>query len=199
MKNKTRKISAWVLWMLMLITSIVSVSAETSIDSVTNWVTVDVQHSLTMTIESETLDLTVDPAINSWRNTWSSAITVSTNAKNGYRIQVRLQDNYWNDWEGVAQLKSASTSTPITWVTWWSDNYFNYATMPDLSDKRSFTNSLDFIDNANWSTRSDSVMWLDTVTNSETHNIYYEVNVDYLTEAANDYTGTVTYRAIPSF
>jgi len=178
-----------------------------------------VSEALILTIDNTSVDLNVDPSVNSGEDfSEKTILTVKTNATSGYKIQGKLLDSSSN-----ATLKSGS-NTIAAGNAETTENKFGYvgyngdgAASPtitgtttrtlaeiksDVSGMSSFTSSLANLTNVT-ATAGDAAPTADglnsaAATNETKHTIYYALNVDYLTPAGT-YDGTVTYVALPTF
>jgi hypothetical protein len=169
-------------------------------------VTLAVQEAIIVTLDGTSINLNVDPSVNDGKDfSQKSVLEGKTNAQGGYRIQAKLADG--ND-GSTAQLYNSDTGDFINTGNALNDEnrlgYIGYNASEtktqaqlesDASSAASFGNSAG--DLLTYEGAGSYVETLD-VTNSQYHTIYYTLNVDYLTPAG-DYTGTITYTAVPSF
>lgn len=168
--------------------------------------TVTVQEALIMTISNSLVNLIADPSVaNGEDYSQKTEIIVSTNAKNGYRIQAKLQDS-----EGEAALKGdyglISSGDAKS-----AENVFGYIAYNniglnelaktieelklDANPVASFSNSSTALSLYNG---TSNAIGLDNLTQAQKHTIYYVLNIDYITPAGL-YSGVITFTAMPSF
>lgn len=163
-----------------------------------------VAEALILSIDDTTINLSVDPSINDGRDfSQKNTLAVSTNAADGYVIQARLQDVFGASGTGNARLANGSnyitsgdavsTENRLGYIAYNSDASKSQAQLLAENDTEYFSN-LD----SNLKIADGVSNVAGTITNSTVHTVYYGLNVDY-TVAAGDYSGTITYTALPSF
>lgn len=166
-----------------------------------------VQEALILTIDDTSIDIIADPSVNSGKDfSQKTILECKTNAKNGYRIQVKLEDS--ND-GSTASLYSPTTSSnidsgdAINQINRFGYVAYNTSVIKDADDletdatsgANSFTNSSSDLTTYQG---AGNYVGLEEATNSQLHTVYYTLAIDYLT-AAGIYSGVITYTAVPSF
>lgn len=161
-------------------------------------VTAVVTEALIMTLSNTAISLNVDPSVNNGQDkSQSTAITVSSNAANGYTIS-SLLDN--GDGSNKNRLKNATAGTYINaysdGVT--TDDYFGYKAQNDTLSTSNAENGFAATATSMFTDVATTVLGHTAPINSKTHHINYDLNVDYLVPAGQ-YTGTITYTVAGSF
>jgi len=145
---------------------------------------VTVQEALIMTIDNNSVNLIVDPSVNNGVDqSEQTTLNVKTNAEN-YNIQAKLENANAND-SGLHMNDGTNDYYIGNGV---GENHFGYNV--------SGAGEAD----ANFSTSVANIYGVAQAgkTNSTDHNIYYDLDIDYLTPAG-EYEGTITYTAVPTF
>ncbi len=165
-------------------------------------VVVTVQEALIMTLDSNIVNISVDPSVNNGEDySQSTKIEVSTNAIGGYKILGQLLDS-----EDNATLKSPD-STILPGDPEVDENVFGYIAYNDDVNKTKeelqadanpvsvFSNTSEVLDL--YDGTIDAVGY-STNTNMQIHTIYYGLNINFLTPAGI-YSGIIYYTALPTF
>jgi hypothetical protein len=172
-------------------------------------VTATVAEALILTIAPTSVNINVDPSVNSGEDfSQKTVLTAKTNAASGYKIQAKLSGA---EVAGSAQLdgtdtgntssiaagNSRTTENKIGYIAYNADETKTQAQLEsDATNAQTFAAgtaaNLTLYDGT-----TDGVKY-DSPTNEQDHTVYYALNVDYLTPAGT-YAGTVTYVALPTF
>lgn len=173
-----KKLSIGILVISALLLSAGSVLAVVNPQTQDVTVNATVEQALSFSILSgATLNYDVDPSINNGQDTTKTTVmTVKTNAQS-YQITENINH--------ALQSTSVPTDT-IPNYSGQTDNYFGY--------------NLTGPGNATAGFGAGAVIKNGTgPTNGENTTVYYDLNVDYLTKAHNDYTATITYTCTATF
>lgn len=150
----------------------------------------EVFEALTMGIDSNEIDLAVNPAVNSGEDySKYNTITVSTNAGSGYAIKGKQDNGAALDGPGTNTIASGN---PVS-----TENTFGYVVDPGTPGSPTIGHGFSDTDTTLLDESSANVGGT-APTNSDSFDVYYLLNVDYLTPAG-EYLGTVTYTATPTF
>jgi hypothetical protein len=161
--------------------ALLSVAGGVSVNAV-------VQEALIMTVDANIVNLVVDPSVNNGQDKGqSSTLVIATNAES-YNIEAKI-DNGVN---ANASLYNADAGTEIFSNTYAAannnENYFGFTLTPGSDADVAFGTA-----GANLFGAPQA-----GITNSNAHSVYYDLNVDYLTQAGL-YEGTVYFTAVPTF
>lgn len=161
-------------------------------------VSIDIQQSLQLSVDSGAVLLEVDPDVQygqNWDGTGGLAtektdVTVKTNAQLGYKLMISLVGNTATGsalLDGTMNTGNQITSTNGDRVN--TENNFSFA-----------TNSGSYVIGEAFTPDSTQISeaGLSTPTNQNTDEIYYYLNVDY-SLPSDTYKGTVTYTAVGEF
>lgn len=165
-------------------TAVTNISAAGIINAV-------VTEALLMTINTPTIQLHVDPAVNNGEDiSQYTGITTVTNALNGYSIYGKLDNGNGQArlGTGTAYIASGTTENTFGFEALNAAYASNHVVTPDTS----------FSNNSSVISSHSSIIGFPNPTNAQEHTIYYDLNVDY-TVPAGSYGGTITYTAIGSF
>jgi len=166
-------------------------------------INVHVAEALIFSIDESIINLIADPSVNDGQDySQFSVFTIATNALNGYQIQAKLEDASSN-----AAL-SDGTDTILAGDAIGSENVFGYLAYNNEEISKTQSDLITYGAGATeYLTSSDAninlpggspVVGYGGTTNEQKHTVYYILNVDYLSQAG-DYSGTITYTAVPSF
>jgi len=164
-----------------------------------------IAEALIFSVDKAYLSFDVDPKDNEGKDfSQKSILTVKTNARNGYRIQARFvgSENI-----SAAQLDAvtgeASISSGDAFTT---PNRFGYIAynsevtknQQQLESEANTTQTFFAIPTTLQLYDNSGEIGYPSVTNSQLHTVYYAVNTDASTPAG-EYSGSVTYIALPTF
>lgn len=176
-------------------------SAETSLDESENIaLSYRVIEALVFQIDRTSINFSVDPSVGGGRTiTQRNVLTVSTNAENGYQIQAQLQDSGGN----AAVRRSGSSDVISSGAFNATENRFGYIALPGDTTQLQSTlagyTSYGFANTpATLSIYSGGTASSNAPVSQQQYTVYYGANVDYTTPGGQ-YSGTVTYTAVPSF
>lgn len=193
----TRNASGVVLDTGMAMVNIGDAGATTDGDQVS--ITATVQEAMVMTITAgDVLNFIVNPSVNNGIDaSQSTTLNVRTNASN-YQIEVALSKD--DQSPGTSALLKSGTTTfaAATGISGevlgagaaTGENYLNFFNDDATPARTAF--------GANGAGVNIFTGAQTGRTNSADHTVDYELNVDYTVEAG-EYTGTITYTAVPTF
>jgi hypothetical protein len=151
-----------------------------------------VQEALIITTNNNEVNLVVDPSVNLGRDiSQTTTLTVATNAPS-YNIEAKLVNTQTTN----SSLYNSNSGTEIFSTTYTAaannENYFGFSLGTPLTES-TYADTSFSTTGANLFTAPEAGL-----TNADIYNIYYDLNVDYLTQAGR-YEGMIYYTAVPTF
>jgi len=155
-------------------------------------ITASVLEAMILTLEETAVNLVVNPSVNSGVDqTQKSTLKISTNSPT-YAIQAKLENSEGND-SGLHYFDGATH--------YYISNGWDVTDGPENDGENVFGYNTSAVGEAttNFSSAVNDVFTNQTGLNANiTHNIFYDLNVDFLSPAGV-YEGIITYTAVPSF
>ncbi len=168
-----------------------------------------VAEALVLTIDDATVDLNVDPSVDSGEDySQKTILTAKTNANTGYKIQAKLAGAENPALAELDGTDAGNTAVITSGNAKSTENRFGYIAYNSTENSKTKTELKAEGTPAAFAagTAANLALYNGTAndvgyagpTNSQTHTIYYAFNVDYLIPAGT-YEGTITYVALPTF
>jgi hypothetical protein len=151
-----------------------------------------VQEALILTVGNNQVNLTVDPSVNGGRDiSQYTTLSIATNAPS-YNIETKLLNTNNSNPSLFNPIAGTEIASLIHAAALDNENYFGYSLNTPLTSTTFADKSFNALGTNLFEAAEDGL------TNEDLFTIYYDLNVDYLTQAGV-YEGMIYYTAVPTF